>query len=59
MVLADRLSRFPSRSENLPIELHHNIQHVTFTPDKINIIRVATEREPILYTVLHKTEWMA
>ena len=31
MTLADRLSRFPSKSENLPIELHHNIQHITFT----------------------------
>ena len=28
VILADRLSRFPSRSENLLIELHHNIQHV-------------------------------
>ena len=45
MILADR---FPSRSENLPIGLHHNIQHVTFTHDKINIIRDATERDPIL-----------
>ena len=51
MTLADRLSRFPSRSENLPIELHHNIQHITFTSDKTNIIRGATERDPILYTM--------
>ena len=55
MVLADRLSRFPSRCGNLPIELHHNIQHAIFTPDKINIIRGATERDPILYTVYHIT----
>ena len=55
MILADRLSRFPSRSENLPIELHHNIQHITFTHDKINIISGATERDPILYTVYHIT----
>ena len=53
MILADRLSRFPSRSENLLIELHHNIQHVTFTHDKVNIIGGATERDPILYTVYH------
>ena len=46
MILADRLSRFPSRSENLQIELHHNIQHVTFINDKINIIRGATEKIP-------------
>ena len=51
MTLADRLSRFPSRSENLPIELHHNIQHITFTSDKTNIIRGSTERDPVLYTV--------
>ena len=51
IILADRLSRFPSISENLPIELHHNIQYVTFTHDKINIIRGATERDPILYAV--------
>ena len=50
MVLADRLSRFPSRNENLPIELHHNIHHITFTQDKINIICSSTERDPILHT---------
>ena len=55
MTLADRLSRFPSRSENLPIEPHHNIQHITFTSDKTNIIRGATERDPILYTVYRIT----
>ena len=51
MVLADRLSRFPSRNENLLIELHHNIHPVTFTQDKINIICSSTERDPILHTV--------
>ena len=51
MILANRLSRLPSRSENLPIEVHHNIQHFTFTNDKINTIRGATERDPILYAV--------
>ena len=55
MVLADRLSRFPSKYENLPIELHHNIHHVTFTQDKINIIRGSTERDPILHTVYRLT----
>ena len=55
MILADRLSRFPSRSETLPIELHNNIQHVTFTHDKFNIIRGVTERDPILYAVYHIT----
>ena len=51
MILADSLGRFPSRSENLLIELHHNIQHVTFTHDKVNIIRGTTERDPILYAI--------
>ena len=43
MVLADRLSRFPSRNENLPIELHHNIHHIS------------TERDSILHTAYHLT----
>ena len=55
MILADRLSRFPSWRENAPIELHQNIQHLTFTPDKINIIRGAVERDPILSTVYRIT----
>ena len=55
MILADRLSRFRSRNENLPIELHHNIHHVTFTQDKINIICSNTERDPMLHTVYHLT----
>ena len=32
MVLADRLSRFPSPCENLPIELHQNIHALNFHP---------------------------
>ena len=55
MILADRLSRFPSWRENAPIELHQNIQHLTFTPDKINIIIGAVERDPILSTVYRIT----
>ena len=51
MILADRLSRLPLWRENAPIELHQNIQHLTFTPDKINIIRGAVERDPILSIV--------
>ena len=48
--MADRLSRFPSRRENLPIELHNNIQHIGLTT-KITITRGATEKDPILHTV--------
>ena len=51
MTLADRLSRFPSNKENTLIELHQNIQHLTFTSDRINIIRGLIERDPILSTV--------
>ena len=51
IILANRLSRFSSRKENTPIELHQNIQHIAFTPDQINIIRGSVERDPILSTV--------
>ena len=51
--MAERVSSFPSRKENLPIELHQNIQHVNFLPDRINIIRGATEKDPICSTVYH------
>ena len=51
MTLADRLSRFPLNKENTLIELHQNIQHLTFTSDRINIIRGSIERDPILSTV--------
>ena len=43
MTLADRLSRFPSKKENTPIELHENIQHLAFTSNRINIIRGSIE----------------
>ena len=55
MTLSDRLSRFPSNKENTPIELHQNIQHLTFTSDRINIIRGSIERDPILSTVYQLT----
>ena len=41
MTLADRLSRFPLKKENTPIELHQNMQHLAFTSDRINIIRLS------------------
>ena len=43
MTLANRLSRFPSKKENTLVELHQNIQHLAFTPDRINIIRGSVE----------------
>ena len=47
MVLADCLSQFPSRKQNMPIELHHNIHNRHFASDKLNIVRGAVERDPI------------
>ena len=55
MVLADCLSRFPSRKESSPIELHQNIQHISFMPNTINTLCGALERDPILSTVYHLT----
>ena len=55
LVLADRLSRFPSRKENSSIELHQHIQHILFTSDRINIIYGAVNRHPILSTVYYLT----
>ena len=47
MVLADRLSRFPSPCNNLPIELHQNIHALNFHPDRLLIIQGAIEHDPI------------
>ena len=55
MVLADHLSRFPSRKENMPIELHQNIYNIHFAPDKLNIVRGAVERDSIHSTVYRLT----
>ena len=43
MVLADCLSHYPSRKENMPIELHQDIHNIYFTPDKLDIVRGAVE----------------
>ena len=55
MVLADHLSKFPSRKENMSIELHQNIHNIHFAPDKMNIVRGAVERDPIHSTVYRLT----
>ena len=55
MTLADRLSRFQLNKENTPIQLHQNIQHLTFTSDRINILKGSIERDPILSTVYQLT----
>ena len=41
--------------ENTPIELHQTIKHLTFTSDRINIIRGSIKRDPILSTVYRLT----
>ena len=55
MVLADRLSRFPSRKHNFPIELHQNIQTLHFNPDHLNIIIGAIKRDLVHLTVYRLT----
>ena len=55
MTLADRLSRFPSNRDNTPIELHQNIQHLTFTSNRINILRGSIKRDPISSTIYQLT----
>ena len=55
MVLADRLSRFPLRKNNSPIELHQNIQTLHFNHDCLNLIRGANERDPVHTTVYRLT----
>ena len=47
MVLADRLSRFPSHKKYAPIEIHQKIQHGQFNSVCLSIIRGAIERDPV------------
>ena len=55
MVLADRLSRFPSPHNNLPTELHQNIHALNFHPDRLLIIQGAIEHDPIHSAVYRMT----
>ena len=55
MVLADRLSRFPSPHNNLPIELHQNIHTLNFHSDRMLIIKGAIECDPIHLAVYRVT----
>ena len=55
MVLADRLSRFPSCKNNAVIELYHNIQTIHFNSEYLNIIRGATERDLVHSTFYRLT----
>ena len=55
MVLADRLSRFPSPHDNLPTELHQNIHTLNFHPDRLLIIQGAIEHDPVHLAVYRMT----
>ena len=55
MVLADCLSHFPSRKDNIPIELHQNIHNIYFTLDKLSIVRGPVEGDPIHGTMCRLT----
>ena len=55
MVLADRLSRFPSPHHNLQIPLHQNIHALKFNSDRLHIVKGAIERDPIHSTVYRMT----
>ena len=54
-ILGDYLSQFPSRKKSMPIKLHENIHNIYFTPDKLNIVRGAVDRDPIHSTVYSLT----
>ena len=53
VVLTDRLSRFPLRKNNSPIELYQNVQTLNFNPDLLNLIRGAIERD-LLHTTVYR-----
>ena len=56
-VLADRLSTFPSRKENMPIKLNQNIHNIYFAPYNLNIEELWRE---ILSTAPYTSwPWMA
>ena len=49
MILSDHLNHSHSHQQNLPTELHHNIQHAYFSSDKLNVIQEAAEQDPVHY----------
>ena len=55
MVLADRLSRFPSPHDKLPIEFYQNIHALNFHPDRLLIIQGVIECNPIHSAVYRMT----
>ena len=51
MVLADHLICFPSWSNNLPIPIAHNVQHVQFSEAELDIIQGSMEGDPVYNTI--------
>ena len=51
MVLADRLSHFPSNTNYLPIPLAHNIQHIQLSTSGLEVIQGAVECDLVYSTV--------
>ena len=65
MVLADRLSRFPSRRENVQMAFDHSIDefcltlridYVAFTDPMIQVIKAELDKDPVLRTVYGLTQ---
>ena len=55
MVLANHLHCIPSRSNNLPIPLAYNVQHIQFSKAELDIIQGSMECEPVYSTIYHLT----
>ena len=55
MVLANHLSCFPSCSNNLPIPIDYNIQHVQLSQAELDIIQGSVEHNSVYSTIYHLT----
>ena len=55
MVLADRLSHFPSNTNCFPIPLVQNIQHVQLSTADLDIMQGSVECDPVYSTIYHLT----
>ena len=57
MVLANCLSHFPSWSNNLPIQIAHNVQHVLLSKTDLDIIWGSVECDPVYSIIYFLTLW--
>ena len=55
MVLANYLNCLPSWSNNLPIPIAYNVQHVQLSKAELNIIQGSMECDPVYSTIYHLT----